>query len=145
MQATSSLVETVGEVYRKAGFKGFFVAWRVRYMLYLLQALFTVDIIERFENKLRGKNKEWTILIIIKYYQLIILFIILDGVASWEIVTSASVVVLLEVIYIAFVKRPIKSLRFSSFLNTVSNNDFYTLAPLGFYSSLMLSFHINDV
>jgi hypothetical protein len=48
----------VGEVYQEAGFKGFFVGWRVRYMLYLLQALFTVDIIERFENRLRGKVKK---------------------------------------------------------------------------------------
>lgn len=48
------------EVYLEAGFRGFFVGWRVRYMLYLLQALFTVDIIERFENRLRGivKHKE---------------------------------------------------------------------------------------
>ena len=38
--------------------KGFFVGWRVRYTLYLTQALFTVDIIERFENRLRGKVKK---------------------------------------------------------------------------------------
>ena len=52
---TATLWETVSRVFREAGVKGFFVGWRVRYLLYLLQALFTVDIIERFENKLRGK------------------------------------------------------------------------------------------
>ena len=53
---TATLFETVTSVFKEAGIKGFFVGWRVRYMLYLLQALFTVDIIERFENKLRGKG-----------------------------------------------------------------------------------------
>jgi Mitochondrial carrier protein len=52
---TATLFETVSSVFKEAGFKGFFVGWRVRYTLYLLQALFTVDIIERFENRLRGK------------------------------------------------------------------------------------------
>jgi Mitochondrial carrier protein len=57
VKPTSNLTETAKEVFREAGFKGFFVAWRVRYLLYLTQALFTVDIIERFENRLRGKHK----------------------------------------------------------------------------------------
>ena len=52
VKPTQTLGDTVLEVWREAGIKGFFVGWRVRYMLYLLQALFTVDIIERFENKL---------------------------------------------------------------------------------------------
>jgi hypothetical protein len=52
---TATLFDTVSSVFIEAGVKGFFVAWRVRYLLYLLQALFTVDIIERFENRLRGK------------------------------------------------------------------------------------------
>jgi hypothetical protein len=57
VKPTETLPDTVKKVWREAGFTGFFVAWRVRYMLYLTQALFTVDIIERFENKLRGKVK----------------------------------------------------------------------------------------
>jgi hypothetical protein len=56
VKPTQTLGDTVLEVWREAGIKGFFVGWRVRYMLYLLQALFTVDIIERFENKLRSRN-----------------------------------------------------------------------------------------
>lgn len=56
VKPTQTLGDTVSEVWREAGIKGFFVGWRVRYMLYLLQALFTVDIIERFENKLRSRN-----------------------------------------------------------------------------------------
>jgi Mitochondrial carrier protein len=55
VKPTGTLKDTAWEVYQEAGMKGFFVGWRVRYMLYLLQALFTVDIIERFENRLRGK------------------------------------------------------------------------------------------
>lgn len=53
-----TLGETVKEIYREVGMKGFFVAWRVRYLLYLTQALFTVNIIESFENRLRGKVKQ---------------------------------------------------------------------------------------
>lgn len=56
VKPTSTLWDTVSNVFREAGLKGFFVGWRVRYMLYLLQALFTVDVIERFENRLRGKG-----------------------------------------------------------------------------------------
>ena len=54
-----TLGETVKEIYREVGMKGFFVAWRVRYLLYLTQALFTVNIIESFENRLRGKVKQF--------------------------------------------------------------------------------------
>ena len=60
VKPTSDLQTTVKEVYMEAGIKGFFVGWRVRYMLYLLQALFTVDIIERFENRLRRKQSSNT-------------------------------------------------------------------------------------
>ena len=58
VKPTGSLLETTREVYQRAGPSGFFVGWRVRYLLYLLQALFTVDIIERFENRLRGTVKQ---------------------------------------------------------------------------------------
>jgi len=35
VKPTGTLINTVKEVFKEAGFKGFFVAWRVRYMLYL--------------------------------------------------------------------------------------------------------------
>jgi hypothetical protein len=60
VKPTDNLQTTVRSVFREAGIKGFFVGWRVRYLLYLMQALFTVDIIERFENRLRKKQKETT-------------------------------------------------------------------------------------
>ena len=36
VKPTQTLGDTVSEVWREAGIKGFFVGWRVRYMLYLL-------------------------------------------------------------------------------------------------------------
>ena len=36
VKPTSNLQSTVSSVFREAGIKGFFVGWRVRYMLYLL-------------------------------------------------------------------------------------------------------------
>ena len=50
---TVTLQQSTLSIIREAGFSGLFVGWRIRYSLYLLQALFTVDIIERFENKIR--------------------------------------------------------------------------------------------
>ncbi len=35
VKPTSNLKDTVMEVWREAGIKGFFVGWRVRYTLYL--------------------------------------------------------------------------------------------------------------
>ena len=46
-------------VYDQAGIRGFFVGWRIRFFMYFLHAVMTVDLLERLEGlnkKLRNQN-----------------------------------------------------------------------------------------
>jgi len=47
---SSSMVVALKQIYEQGGVKGYFVGWRLRFMMYLFHAIFTVDIIERLEK-----------------------------------------------------------------------------------------------
>ena len=40
-------------IYREAGVRGFFVGWRLRFAMYLINSFFGVFIIEKMEHKLK--------------------------------------------------------------------------------------------
>ncbi|CDW78178.1 UNKNOWN [Stylonychia lemnae] len=42
--------DAIKYIYKEAGIKGFFVGWRLRYSMYLLHAVFTVDLLEKLEH-----------------------------------------------------------------------------------------------
>ena len=45
-------------IYKESGIRGFFVGWRIRFSMYLIHALFTIDILERLDTLKRKLNKE---------------------------------------------------------------------------------------
>ena len=53
-----SYPEIMRSVYSEAGVRGFFVGWRLRYALYFLHAVMTVDLLERLEYWKNKINKE---------------------------------------------------------------------------------------
>eukprot|EP00347_Sterkiella_histriomuscorum_P012923 403366706 len=55
---TASWVDAVREIHSQGGLKGFFVGWRLRYAMYLLHAIFTVDLLERLENWANQLSKQ---------------------------------------------------------------------------------------
>lgn len=48
----------VADIYNVAGLNGFFVGWRLRYAMYLLHAVFTVDLLEKLENWANAVDRE---------------------------------------------------------------------------------------
>jgi len=50
--------EAVQGIYAEAGIKGFFVGWRLRFLMYLLHAVVTVDLLEKLENWANSVGKE---------------------------------------------------------------------------------------
>lgn len=53
-----SIRDSAKLVYKQAGFRGFFVGWRIRFTLYLLHAVFTVDLLERLETMTRNISRK---------------------------------------------------------------------------------------
>lgn len=45
-------------IYRESGVRGFFVGWRIRFSMYLIHAMFTIDILERLDSISRKLKKE---------------------------------------------------------------------------------------
>ena len=45
-------------IYRESGVRGFFVGWRIRFFMYLIHAMFTIDILERLDTLNRKMKKE---------------------------------------------------------------------------------------
>ena len=57
---TSTYLNTFRTIYRQAGFIGFFTGFRLRFILYLSNALFTVNFLEKLESialSLKKNNK----------------------------------------------------------------------------------------
>jgi hypothetical protein len=53
-----SYIEICRLIYREAGMRGFFVGWRIRYLMYLIHTSMTVDLLEKLEGirkQLRNK------------------------------------------------------------------------------------------
>jgi len=42
--------QIISQIQRETGIKGFFVGWRIRFAMYLVHALITVDLIEKLEG-----------------------------------------------------------------------------------------------
>ena len=45
-----SYSQIVKKVYSEAGIRGFFVGWRIRFSMYLIHAVLTVDLLEKLED-----------------------------------------------------------------------------------------------
>lgn len=57
---TSTYLQTFKTIYKQAGFIGFFTGFRLRFLLYLTNAMFTVNFLEKLENiahYLKANNK----------------------------------------------------------------------------------------
>jgi len=44
-----SIRSALAQVYRQAGVRGFFVGWRLRYLMYLVNAIMTTTILDKLE------------------------------------------------------------------------------------------------
>ena len=48
-----SIADICNKIYAEAGMRGFFVGWRLRFALYVLHSVMTVDLLERLETMAR--------------------------------------------------------------------------------------------
>ena len=53
VQGKSSLRSAANEITSSAGTRGLFVGWRIRFAMYLLHAMMTVDLLDKLEVKTR--------------------------------------------------------------------------------------------
>jgi hypothetical protein len=44
-------------IIKEAGMRGLFVGWRIRFAMYQLHALMTIDVLDRLEVKFRNHSK----------------------------------------------------------------------------------------
>lgn len=52
-----SYMQIAQQIHKEAGFKGFFIGWRLRYSLYVLHSVLTIDLLERLEGLGKTINK----------------------------------------------------------------------------------------
>ena len=53
-----TIKEATMTVVNEVGIRGLFVGWRIRFSLYLLHAIMTVDLLDRLETTFKRTNQE---------------------------------------------------------------------------------------